>query len=190
MIRRMLTVTKGNFARLLHQARQEVYTTKNRLSAFQATGICPFDVYRTVVMREFRDRARNGSMDIPDAPGIRASGTRITRSQLTKTIRQVAEDSSASPEALRDALHTALAVIEGADAQTVLLESELTRARETIRQKPARGSRGGRVGRARVYTQEEVEEVRKTEEARAQGSSRRGRGRGVRTKQANVASSE
>lgn len=169
--------------RLLHEAREKAYTEKNILSAFEATGICPLDAYRTALMQDFRLRAQNASgasLSGPsNTPGLTPSASQYRdRQEVIENCHQLIEDPSASSEELKSALNEALGVIEGSEARVVTLESELEQIHEASRQKRAGKSRGGRVGRARVYTQGEVKEIREQEEARAQGSAGNARGRG------------
>lgn len=99
------------------------------------------------------------------------------RQQTKEHDLDLINDPSATPAELREALSEAISIIDGANARVAILGSELASAREAVRERRGRSARGGRVGKARVYTQEEIEGL-ENERLEAQESCSRGRGRG------------
>lgn len=128
------------------------------LSAFEATGIQPFDPYRSNVMHEWREKARFEHLG-PNAENAPPRSPRHRRIAIMEQCRELANDSSASSDLLCKGLLEALQVIDGAEARAVILDSDLQQLRNALEEKQTRKPRGGRVERVRVYRQKEVDDV-------------------------------
>ncbi|CAE6401416.1 unnamed protein product [Rhizoctonia solani] len=176
-----LTVNKRNFAEVLNEARERTYTHNRILSAFQATGIVPLDPYRSTVMQEFRARIIEEHRGLQFPLGSEIStllNPQHIRQILLEDCQKVLDNVNASASELRGALTKALAIVEGAEAQALLSEAEVQKLRNAARERAGSRARRGRVGRARVYTQDKIEELRKQEVSRGQRASIKGRTRG------------
>jgi hypothetical protein len=84
----------------------------------------------------------------------------------------------ASAEELRSALSDALSMLEEIEARAVLLELELSSAKEAIRQRSMHTTREGRVGKLRVYTQQEIQGLATKLEEKKANKKLNGRGHG------------
>ncbi|KAG8716955.1 hypothetical protein FRC08_008457 [Ceratobasidium sp. 394] len=107
-------------------------------------------------------RAQSGAykLDVNPADGRQKAATRYYN---------LASNPEATIEDLRDALLKATSMLEGSEARSALLSSELAAAQDTLYAQKKRATRAGRVGKSRVYTQAEidaeVEQKREAEEA-------------------------
>ncbi|KAF8594770.1 hypothetical protein BDV93DRAFT_549088 [Ceratobasidium sp. AG-I] len=171
-------VTKDLFGTVFHHAREETYTYKNIKSAFDATGISPLNPWRSDLMLGFREK-----LQTEGSPSKSTASSSIQRQQAKNRYDELINNPGSTANELRAALSEAVSVINGAEARSAILSSELASTRAVVRERRGQSARRGRVGKARVYTQEAIEELRdkqsEAEELRGKGRGQgRGRGRG------------
>jgi tRNA A37 methylthiotransferase MiaB len=193
----MLTINKGNFGecvlvhfnlalnlcidikqRVLQEAREKTYTRERILSAFEATGIVPLNPYCSSIMQEFRARIVEEHQGTINNLTSSSSNPRQVHQVVVEGCYKTLNDIGSSTSDLQSALAKALAMIDRAEAWAVIAESEITQIQNAVRSRSRARARHGQVGRARVYTQDKIEEVREQEVAHAQRTSTKGCGRG------------
>ncbi|KAG8789429.1 hypothetical protein FRC12_013504 [Ceratobasidium sp. 428] len=124
-------------------------------------------------MKLFRDRMRAGAI----ASGT-AAGPTIKHQRAQVRYLDLINNPSATSTELRDALAEATSTIDGREARIAILETELETTKELARERRNRTAKGGRLGQARVYTQEKVQELAREKEKEKEAKTKVGRGRG------------
>ncbi|EUC53501.1 hypothetical protein RSOL_006380, partial [Rhizoctonia solani AG-3 Rhs1AP] len=102
------------------------------------------------------------------------------RSEIIDHARNLLRNSNAAGLSdLKHSLAQVLGLVDASEARATLAEEDAKQLQVALEEKTQKKPRNGRVGRARVYTQKEIDEIAaKDEQSRAQRSTPRGRGRG------------
>ncbi|KAG9127710.1 hypothetical protein FRC07_010633, partial [Ceratobasidium sp. 392] len=169
-VREHRPVTKDTFDQCLAAARTQAFTRKNILSAFEATGISPLNPWRTTVMQDFRDRFRKSADANADLETIDFGPT--SYGAMIAHCSDVLENPLATLDNLRQALYEAIEVVRGMEARTVIVNEESDRLRAALKESKRSKAPRGRVGRAQVYKQSEIDNIGQLEDQRASRTSR------------------
>jgi hypothetical protein len=98
---------------------ERTFNKENILSAFEVTGISPFNAYQTRVMQEFMEKAQNANWansGMPLREPITAASWCQDHNELLDSLWELTKDPSVQPDELQKALTDTLKLAQGANA--------------------------------------------------------------------------